>query len=306
MAQPPRAASDADDALPDFPRPGRAGTTTQHLLVTLVVEVWWHPQHEWLPARVITRLAADLGISAGATQSALSRLAARRVLEQANAGRYSTYRLTPAARVGLLRGLRQVARFGRRSDWDRRWTVLTFSVPESDRDRREYLRGRLEWLGFGSLYAGMWLSARVEPDDLEAVCREAAVTDYVVMTVCHDDIRGKDPVLAWDLEQVRQQYRPFLQWAEGVEQRLRTGRLSDEECFGLRIRLVDRWRAFPWEDPDLPSELLGGEWTGTRAAQQFRDLYAGLAPGALAHARTVVSELAPELTELVSLQTLPV
>ncbi|RAX18803.1 hypothetical protein DC347_00060 [Pseudarthrobacter sp. AG30] len=39
--------------------------------------------------------------------------------------------------------------------------------------------------------------------------------------------------------------------------------LSGEEAFWLRTGVIDAWRAFPWEDPGLPPELLTREFSGS-------------------------------------------
>jgi hypothetical protein len=59
----------------------------------------------------------------------------------------------------LAEGRDRIMAFGTRSEpWDRRWTVAAFSVPEARRALRHVLRTRLLWLGFASLYDGMWVS----------------------------------------------------------------------------------------------------------------------------------------------------
>ncbi|MEO3842923.1 hypothetical protein [Streptomyces sp. B22F1] len=43
-------------------------------------------------------------------------------------------------------------------EWDGRWTLLAFSVPETRRADRHALRTRLGWAGFAPLRSGLWVS----------------------------------------------------------------------------------------------------------------------------------------------------
>ncbi len=48
--------------------------------------------------------------------------------------------------------------------------LVSFSVPEHERDRRHVLRSRLSWLGFGNLSNGLWIAlARVADELAESV-----------------------------------------------------------------------------------------------------------------------------------------
>src|SRR4051812_43775062 len=110
----------------DFPRPLK-GPSTQHQLVTLVVDYWFNSE-EWLPSRLIAALAAGLGITASAAATARGRPASGGVLEQSSAGRPSRSRIPPGARTRLRPGREQVSVFGEQSrQWDGSWTVIAFS-----------------------------------------------------------------------------------------------------------------------------------------------------------------------------------
>jgi phenylacetic acid degradation operon negative regulatory protein len=44
--------------------------------------------------------------------------------------------------------------------WDGRWTLLSFTLPESWQRQRHELRIRLLWAGFGPLQGGLWIAPR--------------------------------------------------------------------------------------------------------------------------------------------------
>jgi phenylacetic acid degradation operon negative regulatory protein len=278
----------------DFPRPLK-GPSTQHQLLTLLVDYWFKSE-EWLPSRLIAALAAGLGITPSASASALSRLASRGVLEQSSIGRTSRYRVTQGARNRLRHGFQQVSAFGEQSrQWDGNWTVIAFSIPETSRDVRELLRSRLRWRGFAPLFGALWVSPRDHSEELENACKGYGVEDYVIFRTAESTLRGKRLIEAWSPQEFREQYRPFTEkfapWAERVD----AGRVSPAEAFRVRTELMDAWRAFPWSDPDLPAELLPEAWPRAEARDLLVRLYDGLADTALAYIEEVVARESPEL-----------
>jgi phenylacetic acid degradation operon negative regulatory protein len=284
---------DPDMAI-DFPRPLK-GPSSQHQLVTLLVD-YWFTSDAWLPSRLIAALAADLGITASATATALSRLASRGVLEQSSAGRTSRYRITEGARKRVRGGLEQVSVFGEESrHWDGSWTVIAFSVPEASRDVRELFRSRLRWRGFAPLFGAVWVSPRDHSEELERTCKAFGVDDYAIFRTADSSLRGKRLIDAWSPQEFREQYQPFIDRFGPWLERLNAGTVTPAEAMRVRTELMDAWRAFPWSDPDLPAELLPAAWPRTEAREILVRLYEGLAPAALAYVEEAVASEAPEL-----------
>ncbi|MDP9886002.1 phenylacetic acid degradation operon negative regulatory protein [Sinomonas atrocyanea] len=279
-------------AMVDFPRPQRGGTS-QHLLVTMLGEFWRHTDL-WLPARAIIRLAEDVGLSRSAVTTALSRLAARGVLENDGGGRASRYRFTAAARARLAIGTQEVGRFGDPAvRWDRRWTAVAFSVPESEREIREAFRARLKWLGFAPVYGALWFSPRDRMEQVREIAEAYGVEDYMAFRVEDGGFEGRRPAIV-DTAEPPRRYAEFADGNEARLDRLRAGDVGAAEGFRLRVEAVDTWRAFPWDDPGMPYELLPRDWPLLRARESFVAVFSATAPLAERHVRTVLGALAPE------------
>lgn len=278
----------------NFPRPLK-GSASQHLVVTMLAD-YWRGSTAWLPSRLIVSLAGSLGLSSSAASTALSRLAGRDVLEQSNAGRTSRYRFTPEAKARLDVGVGQIGGFGSEERrWDGTWTVVAFTVPESSREMRELLRSRLKWLGFAPLYGAVWVSAWDTADELEDSCRHLGVENYAIFRTPEAELRGRPLIEAWDLEDLRRQYTPFIDSYGQKARTLDLQQLSGAEAFKLRTEVIDAWRAFPWEDPGLPPELLPREFPLFEARRIFVTLYNSLADTAAAYVEETAVRLAPEL-----------
>lgn len=279
-------------AIVDFPRPQRGGTS-QHLLVSMLGE-FWRSTDLWLPARAIIRLAEDVGLSRSAVATALSRLAARGVLENDGGGRASRYRFTGAARARLVIGTQQVGQFGDPDvRWDRRWTAVAFSVPEAEREIREAFRARLKWLGFAPVYGALWFSPRDRVEQVREVVEAYGVEDCMVFRVDDDAFEGRRPAIV-DTHEPPLRYAEFAEAAEARLGRLRAGAVEPAEGFRMRVEVLDEWRAFPWDDPGMPYELLPDEWPLLRAREAFVAVFAATGPIAERHVRAVLRELAPE------------
>jgi phenylacetic acid degradation operon negative regulatory protein len=110
-------------------------------------------------------LFARLGVREHAVRSTLTRMVSRDLLSRHRQGRRMHFGLTPRSEEILLDGERRVWRYGAvNTDWDGRWTVLAFSMPESWQRVRHDLRARLTWAGFGcgSLHP-VWTSPLSSP-----------------------------------------------------------------------------------------------------------------------------------------------
>ncbi|MFF3381325.1 PaaX family transcriptional regulator C-terminal domain-containing protein [Streptomyces sp. NPDC002680] len=279
----------------DFPRPAK-GSSTQHLLITLLTD-FWLDSAEWIPSRLIVALAADLEVTPSAATSALSRLASRGVLEQSSVGRSSRYRLTDNARARLVTAVDRVFAFGTgTAHWDGSWTVIAFTIQETSRDVRELFRRHLKWRGFAPVYGALWVSPREDPKELERACGTFGVTDYVIFRTADSALHGKKLIEAWPLDELTRPYEPFIDRFAPWMSRTATGDITPEEAFRVRVQLMDTWRMFPWSDADLPLELLPERRQLTMARNLFADLCMGLADRALEHVQTHAARHAPDLS----------
>ncbi|MDR7161584.1 PaaX family transcriptional regulator C-terminal domain-containing protein [Arthrobacter sp. BE255] len=276
----------------DFPRPQK-GNASQHLLVTMLAE-FWRKTDLWLPARVVVRLAEDVGLSRPAVTTALSRLAARGVLENDGGGRASRYRFTAAARDRLVVGHKQITEFGDPSvDWDRHWTAVAFSIPETDRDIREAFRARLKWLGFAPVYGALWFSPRDRVAQVTETAEGYGVDDFMAFRLEDTALQGRRPAVI-NSQDLPERYAAFAQKNESRLERLRQPGADPREAFRMRIETMDEWRAFPWDDAGMPYELLPADWPLRPARSTFIDVYRATAEGALQYIHGVLTESAPE------------
>lgn len=226
----------------------------------------------------LIRLMAEFGPSEQAVRQAISRMSRQGWLAARKHGNRSFYVLTPRGR-GRVETLSPRI-YGPVVEWDGRWRLLTYAVPESKREGRDGLRKDLAVLGWAPLSASVWISPTDTLDGARAAAESNGVLDDVHLFAGeyrgpHADRRLVER--CWDLPAIAAQYREFLAY---YEPRLHAERaraaLHEDEAFVERLWLVHDYRKFTYVDPGLPSTLLPPHWPGTAAAALFRAYYAAI------------------------------
>lgn len=271
------------------------------LLLTLLGDYWWGRQDP-LPSAALVDLLADFGVSDVAARAALSRMVKRGLLVSTRSGRRTFYAMTPRAQQVMRRGAERIVAFGLDDeDWDGRWSLVAFSVPEANRAAREALRTRLRWLGFAPLYDALWVSPRPHHDEALAELGELGVTAATafVATSPGGVLGSVPPESAWDVAELAERYRAFVATWEPTHAALGQGTIAPADALIKRTELMDEWRAFPGIDPDLPRRLLPADWPREQARALFLDTYEALGAPASVRVRQVIATYSPELADRV-------
>lgn len=252
----------------------RESIQTQSLVFTLYGD-YLYPREGWAWTASLIRMLELLGVSSQAARSALSRMSRRGWLKASKRGRLSLYALTARGRRLMEEGTRRIYS-DPVDEWDGRWRVVVYSLPEDKRHLREALRKRLEWLGFGPLGPGTWISPHDRQSELEEMFDDLGVSRFVDcfagnwLGTSHQELVSR----CWDLKDLNRRYAGFLkEWQPKFERHLRSesdGESVDlADCFVNRFWIIHDYRFFPEIDPGLPSELLPADWLGDEARRLF-------------------------------------
>jgi phenylacetic acid degradation operon negative regulatory protein len=246
-----------------------------------------YPRGQAIGLRGLVTIGARLGIGQTAVRSAVARLSRQDWLEARKTGNRSSYRLTEAGRRLIDEGTRRIYK-PRRSAWDGRWTLLTYSIPEARRAARDRIRRQLAWLGFGAIGGGTYVSPRNVEDDAMTLVRAHGAGRFARIFTAHLSGPGADSDLVrqcWNLDVIARRYGAFVAHYEPMRKRdvrrARADNLDDADAFAMRFALTHDFRRYPFIDPDLPRELLPGGWLGFRARELFESYHGMLTDGAL-------------------------
>ncbi|MFD5258981.1 PaaX family transcriptional regulator C-terminal domain-containing protein [Streptomyces bobili] len=219
----------------------------------------------------------SLGISESATRAALNRMVHRSLLARHKQGRISAFHLTEEARALLRRGRDRMFSPTPFDHAEGIWTVLSCPVPESLRNVRYQLQGRLSWAGFGVIHPNVWVApGRV---DVEEVLRDLPAQDALDLVQAFHGTpatpsRPEQLVhRAWDLEALRAGHLAFLARWEDTEPPL-------TDALPQLLLLHDDWGRLLRADPGLPAAYLDDDWPSTRSTHAFQRLQALLGPPA--------------------------
>jgi phenylacetic acid degradation operon negative regulatory protein len=222
-----------------------------------------------------------VGIGEHATRSTLARMTRRGLLEGHRRGRKIYLALTPRCAAILDDGRRRIWQTGAvNTDDAGLFTLLTFSIPEHQRQNRHELRARLTWAGFGPLGNGAWLApAPVEVAPiLEGFALAGHVRAFRVMSLPPTDLAALVRE-TFDLAAIAERYRAFTRTWEPV-----VGHAIADPLV-LTLQLSTQWLRTIREDPRVPLRFLPRDWPAVAAQQLFRSLHGAQFPAAQALGR---------------------
>lgn len=269
-----------------------AFATQPRALIVSLYGLYARQHGGWLSVASLVRLMAGFGVDGQAVRSSVSRLKRRGLLSAEKVGSAAGYRLSPAGQDILGEGdARIFAR--RRGTLDDGWLLVTFSVPESEREKRHLLRTLLTRLGLGTVGPGLWIApAHLEPEVTTALERTGLRGFTDLFRSQHVSSRpARETVRTWwDLDTLDTVYAEFVQRFEPARARWDTdpGQAA-ARAFTDFVEAVTAWRRLPYLDPGLPLEVLPVGWIGLAAEELFAALRERLALPAAAHARTILT-----------------
>jgi phenylacetic acid degradation operon negative regulatory protein len=237
----------------------------------------------------LVTLSEQMGVAPSTMRVMVTRLRDEGWLDVRREGRESIYSPTSKCLHMLDEGRQRIFR-GEPPAWSGSWSMVIYTVPESDRPTREQLRRDLSWLGFGPLAPATWVSPHRLLESVANVGAGLPNARLDLLTMKAADI-GADRAIAarcWDLGTLNAEYAAFIR---DVRVELADYPLLDgASAMASRIRLVQSYRHFPFRDPGVPAELQPAGWLGEQARTLFDQAYEMLARGARAHYQDVVGD----------------
>lgn len=224
---------------------------------------------EPIPAAVLLDVLDGAGVAPATTRATLTRMSDRGLLTGVRKGRAIAYGLTEEGNEVLREAAGRVQSENPFQPHGSGWTLVTFSVPEGQRQLRHRLRATLTWAGFAPLRDGLWvapgeidLEAALHP--LQDQLPDAALTAFIAHELPGFEM-GESVESAWQLDDIRAAHEEF-----GDEWRTLPPAQGATPALTLRTELVADWLALLRTDPGLPSRYLGPSWPADTSTTIFR------------------------------------
>jgi phenylacetic acid degradation operon negative regulatory protein len=252
------------------------------------------PHGGWAPAAAMVTLMEQVGYDPPAVRTLISRQKSRGWLIAETRVNSRGYRLSDEALHSLDESDKIVWHAPDPVDPGAGWVLVTFSVPESDRQKRHLLRSRLAAVGFGGIGPGTLIAPAPTLRAAREVLEGYHLTEYadVFLAVLPEGTEAASLIhRAWDLEALNADYQDFIRVEQPVlawwEQRgdcPATDAAVNAHAYRDYLFAFNRWRRLPLKDPGLPARWIGPDWSGPAAGRLFERLVELLRPRAQRHA----------------------
>ncbi len=225
----------------------------------------------------LTAFLETFGLSPEAVRLALSRMARKGWFETKRKGRNSFYFLTDSG-WRVVRGAESRSVFrGELPEWDGRFRLVSYEVPEERKEDRALLADTLRRAGYGKAAAALWVSAYEAPPPVRELLDGEPFRSYV--TEYAAELRGDAKAFArriWDTDALAAMLGNA---ASFLEARIRSFRKaadkgkppSDAECFRSYFEGTDAFVSAMASTPPIPGSLLPDGWPADRLGAAFRE-----------------------------------
>ncbi|SEE33419.1 transcriptional regulator, PaaX family [Arthrobacter alpinus] len=252
----------------------------------------------WMPAKSLTDLMEVLDVPVELTRTALTRLKQKGVLIAEVKAGTKGFALTDAADMLYSRGDRRI-NFPRNMQPDDSWCLISFSVPEAQRERRHQLRRQLSWIGCGTVAPGLWVCPDFLREEVNVILKDLDLQRQAVLfTTRTPEVAGDLREIVsewWDLDYLAGLHKDFCTEYGAVETESVP---ADSDTFATYVKCIDRWRVIPYVDPGLPATCLPNDWPGGRCIELFLAIRRSHERPSLAFVQTILQEDSGVATEV--------
>ena len=247
----------------------RPGSATS--LLRTIVGCYLRRLGGWIAAEALIELMTTVGVNQARTRTAILRVRGKGLLAPDARDGHVGYALHPAAIPALARGDRRIYAPRQMATSDR-WCLISYSIPESQRQLRHQLRRRLLWIGCGTVTAALWICPEYLTGEVEEILSDLGVRASASIFLADETRVDGGLELAvgrwWDLPAIAARHQAFLSAYGSVV----ADELTPRQAFATWIGCLDAWRVIPYIDPRLPAAWLPADWPGNLSIPLFADL----------------------------------
>lgn len=176
------------------------------------------------------------------------------------------HRLTEAGRLAAIGGRDPEAAWS--SPWDRKWRLILFDIPETERSKRRKLTRSLAAAGCGCLQGSVWIAPRVSDSLERLVAGDEPQCSQLLMLLADSKGRrvdGRMVAAAWNFEAINGLFQNALAVLDRFPSVAEGGNRQELEQWTTEERSA--WKTALAADPLLPAELLPKGYLGRKVWQ---------------------------------------
>jgi phenylacetic acid degradation operon negative regulatory protein len=154
-----------------------------------------------------------------------------------------------------------------KENWDGKWRIISYEIPETKRELRDRLRREMQGWGLGPWHRSFWITPHPIIETLKTLVSQKEEEKYIQAFESAHSFGNRDLLIekVWGLQKLTEKYRSlFKTWHEILSQ--------EGEKIGKMQKVLDDYLTILKEDPGLPKELVGEKWIGFEAFTIFKEI----------------------------------
>ena len=155
--------------------------------------------------------------------------------------------------------------FKKFGDWDQKWRVVLFELPQDEHNDRLKLVLELKRLGFAPLQRSAFISPYPLLNIMAKYATNMGIRQHLSLLTVEKMDEERRIEKAWPLKNINCQYDAFIKKVARIQRH--------ERLWPLQAKCLEQDFAEIFElDPHLPKELLPHDWLGQTAYEIFKEI----------------------------------
>lgn len=153
--------------------------------------------------------------------------------------------------------------------WDGKWRIISYEIPESKREIRDRLRREMQGWGLGPWHRSFWITPHPVIETLKELTSQKEEQQYIQSFEANHVYGDKNILIekVWGKTNLDKSYRQlFKNWHKVLS--------GNEEKIKKFQKIINYYVEILRQDPGLPKELLGESWIGFEGWSIFKEIRA--------------------------------
>lgn len=153
------------------------------------------------------------------------------------------------------------------SEWDGRWRIVSYEIPEKRRELRDRFRREVSGWGLGPWHRSFWITPHPIVDNLVHLVEGKEEAQYIQAFESSHTFGDRKILIekVWSLDSLERAYRDlFKHWHLALS--------KDAEKVTKLKEIMRSYVDILRLDPGLPKEVVGNNWIGFEAFGIFREI----------------------------------
>lgn len=154
-----------------------------------------------------------------------------------------------------------------KEEWDGKWRIISYEIPEKKRELRDRLRREMQGWGLGPWHRSFWLTPHPILPTLKLLTAQKEEEKYIQAFEADHTFGDREFLIekVWAKSNLDKSYRElFKKWHEILS--------SDAEKVTKLKNVIGEYVELLRQDPGLPKELIGESWIGFEGWNIFKEI----------------------------------